>query len=71
MGLFYLQTQNSNEDSSAMLFLFSTIVIFNIYFLLLWLTRFIEVLLRTYIDKLKTYKCFRYLFGDRTLDNYD
>ena len=46
-------------------------MILNIYFLLLWFWRFVEVLLRTYIDKLKTYKWFNYLMGERKLDNYE
>lgn len=71
MGLFYLQTQSVNTDSSGNLFLFSLIIIFNIYFLCLWLFRFTDVMLRLYIDKLRTYRCFQFIFGDRTLENYE
>jgi len=60
-----------NADSSVNLFLFSLIIILNIYFLALWFFRFTDVILRLYIDKLKSFRCFKFIFGDRNMENYE
>ena len=53
-----------------MLVLFIVILLFNIYFILVWTYRFLDVLLRTYVDRLRGYRCLQFL-KEREVDNYD
>ena len=69
MGLFYLQTE-VQSDNTAMFVLFVVILLFNIYFVLVWTYRFLDVLLRTYVDRLREYRCLQFL-KEREVDNYD
>ena len=69
MGLFYQQSE-IQSDNSAMLFIFIFILLLNIYFILKWGFMFLDVLLRTYFDRLKDQKLFKFL-KEREIDNYD
>lgn len=51
--------------------MFILIVVFNFYFVVLWLFRFLENLVRLYIDMWKHERWFQVLFGGRTFENYD
>jgi hypothetical protein len=52
------EVENNND---AMLFFFIVIVLYNLYFLLLWLKRFVNIMIRLHFGLLKRIPCFRCL----------
>jgi len=69
-GLVYL-SQEVTYSSTALLWLFYGIIIFNLLFICNWTSRFVDVLFRMYYKSLKKYGIVKCLLNRRHVDSYE